>query len=205
MSFSNMYRPSTYSDLVFSSQLTARIVKQYADCKRSGHLILSGPHGTGKSTIARIIQKDRQVFQGVQIESYAVNGSLLNAKYEAILLGQLNIWLGHSEKMPCWIIEEADCIPKAYRAGFQQFLDDWSHLAFAIMTTNHLKSIPSGIRSRSENCDVQCMPAGYWLPHLRTYLASINVSYSNQTLLSLLRKKGNAIRDAEKLADTLTP
>ncbi len=205
MSFSNMYRPSTYSGLVFSSPLTAKIVKQYVDCNRSGHLILSGPHGTGKSTIAKIIQKDRQVFQGVQIESYAVNGSLLNAKYEAILLGQLNIWLMNGEKMPCWIIEEADCIPKAYRAGFQQFLDDHKHHAFAIMTTNHLKSIPSGIRDRSQKCDVQCMPSGYWLSQLKIYLASKNVSHTDKKLSSLLSKTGNSIRDVENLADTLTP
>jgi replication-associated recombination protein RarA len=205
MSFSQMYRPVGLRDLVFSSKVTAAIVQQYATSKRSGALILHGPHGTAKSTTAKIVHSERQVLQGIPPNRFVVNGSALGKSMESQMIGYLNAQLSNGEKMPCWLIDEIDETPKTYQARFQQFLDDHRHLAFAIMTTNHLSKVPSGLQSRAQICEMDYMPAGYWLPHLKSYLKSKGANKGQATLALLLSKSGPSIRDVEQLADTLAP
>ena len=57
MDFMKKYAPKTLTDLVFVDDATKRRIEHYAMGQRSGNIVLHGPHGTAKSTTARMISE----------------------------------------------------------------------------------------------------------------------------------------------------
>ena len=49
------YKATTLNDCVFANQTIQNRIQAYASGNLKGHLILHGPNGTGKSTIADLL------------------------------------------------------------------------------------------------------------------------------------------------------
>lgn len=59
MKFADKHAPTSFDDLVIEKDNIRRRIKQYADGKRTDHMVLHGPIGTGKSSAAHVIMVER--------------------------------------------------------------------------------------------------------------------------------------------------
>lgn len=58
MSFQQNHEPTCFNDLVFHDLAVKQLLREYAQGKRTEHLILHGSFGSGKSSAARMIRKE---------------------------------------------------------------------------------------------------------------------------------------------------
>jgi replication-associated recombination protein RarA len=110
-----------------------------------GNIILEGGYGSGKSTIAAIIAKERLVHTA---SVYELNGEAWREDTLASLRGTFNLARLCGEA-PIVIINEVDRL-KDKQFELRDFLDEHTQRLLVIMTTNHLANIDGSIVDRSD-------------------------------------------------------
>jgi replication-associated recombination protein RarA len=56
--FGNTYEPTTFDELIFEDDNTRKTLAEYAAGRRAGGILLHGPYGSAKSTVARMIANE---------------------------------------------------------------------------------------------------------------------------------------------------
>ena len=138
--------PQCFADLVFAEDYTKQDLYDYVQYPQlCGNIILEGGYGSGKSTIAAIIAKERL---GNTASVYELNGATWDEDTLLTLRGTFNL-AKLSEEIAVIIINEVDRLKdKQYK--LRDFLDEYSQRLLVIMTTNHLANIDGSIIDRSD-------------------------------------------------------
>lgn len=138
--------PQTFADLAFADDYTKQDLYDYVQhSKLCGNIILEGGYGSGKSTIAAIIAKERL---GSTPSVYELNGEAWTDDTLKTLRGTFN--LGRfCDDVPIIIINEVDRL-KEQQYKLRDFLDDHTQRMLVIMTTNHLSNIDGSVVDRSD-------------------------------------------------------
>ncbi|ARU02785.1 AAA family ATPase [Yoonia vestfoldensis] len=138
--------PQTFSDLVFADEYTRQDLYDYVQYPQMcGNIILEGAYGSGKSTIAAIIAKERL---GSTPSVYELNGDAWTDDTLKTLCGTFNL-ARTCEEIPIVIINEVDRL-KDKQYVLRDFLDEHTQRLLVIMTTNHLSNIDGSIVDRSD-------------------------------------------------------
>lgn len=161
------YRPETLSDCI----LPDAIRKQVDGMIKNGfpHLLLSGPAGTGKTTLAHIICNELDasyiMFNG---SSGELNIDALRNRIEDF--GQVGSLTGNKNSTKFIIIDEADGLSAAIQGALRNVMEKFRTVRF-ILTCNYPDKVIDPIHSR---CSM------------------INYSFDKETLNSMVR--GFAVR-----------
>jgi replication-associated recombination protein RarA len=138
--------PQTFADLVFADDYTKQDLFDYVQYPQlCGNIILEGGYGSGKSTIAAIIAKERL---GSTPSVYELNGEAWADDTMKVLRGTFNL-ARIIEEVPVVIINEVDRL-KSKQYELRDFLDEHIQRLLVIMTTNHLSNIDGSIVDRSD-------------------------------------------------------
>ena len=149
------YAPQKLNEVIYPSIAVERRINAYANKDLEGHILLWGPNGTSKTTIANLLP-------------YAIDGesAIVENKHFDEILSQKNIkdYLSNACSMNQWV----QGTPKFYMV-FQEFdnnssklhklwsaMDDLGDRLMVIITTNEPMSIHKSVRDR---CDLINMPA----------------------------------------------
>ncbi len=138
--------PQTFADLAFADDYTRQDLLDYVQYPQMcGNIILEGGYGSGKSTIAAIIAKERL---GSSHLVFELNGEAWREDTLASLRGTFNL-ARVCDEAPIVIINEVDRLKdKQYK--LRDFLDEHTQRLLVIMTTNHLPNIDGSIVDRSD-------------------------------------------------------
>ena len=138
--------PKCFADLAFADNYTRQDLYDYVQYPQMcGNIILEGGYGSGKSTIAAIIAKERL---GNTASVYELNGEAWDDDTLSTLRGTFNL-ARVSEQVAVVIINEVDRLKdKQYK--LRDFLDEHTQRLLVIMTTNHLANIDGSIVDRSD-------------------------------------------------------
>ncbi len=149
------YAPINLNEVLYPSMAVERRIKAYASKSLEGHILLHGPNGTSKTTIANLLP-------------YAIDGqhAVIEDKDFEDVLGQKNLkdYLHNACTINQWSVNE----PKFYMV-FHEFdnnssklhklwtaMDDLGDMLMVIITTNEPTNIHKSVRDR---CDVINLPA----------------------------------------------
>lgn len=149
------YAPQNLSEVLYPNTAVERRIKAYASKGLEGHILLHGPNGTSKTTIANLLP-------------YAIDGqyAVIEDKDFEDILGQKNLkeYLRNACSINQWSVNE----PKFYMV-FHEFdnnssklhklwtaMDDLGDMLMVIITTNEPTNIHPSVRDR---CDVIGLPA----------------------------------------------
>ena len=147
------YAPNDLDELIYQNIGVERRVKGYASKQLEGHIILHGPNGTGKTTLANLLVKQignqNPEVERKEADEFLAQPDLKKSLKQASAYAAMTT----SEKF-FLILNEFDYSKKNLNK-FWTALDACGSGVMAIITTNQPMDVHPSIRSR---CDVIEMP-----------------------------------------------
>ena len=138
--------PTCFKDIAFADDYTREDLADYANNPNlAGNIILEGGYGSGKSTIAQIIAKERG---GGSLSVFEFNGEAWSEDTLSIIENTY-AWATTNGDIAVVIINEVDRL-KDKQFKLRDFLDARANKLLVIMTTNHLANIDGSIVDRSD-------------------------------------------------------
>jgi DNA polymerase III delta prime subunit len=143
------YRPQTVADCVLPDQLK-KTFQQFVDQGNIPNLLLSGPPGTGKTTVAKAMCNE------LGCDFLVINGSL-NAGIDTLRTEIKNFastvsFLG-SRKIV--ILDEADYLSGQVQAALRNFMEEFSKNCGFVLTCNFKNRIIEPLHSRCSIIDLK--------------------------------------------------
>ena len=178
------YTPTSLNDVVIPSMATANRLNGYASGGLTGHIILYGPNGTGKSTVAHLlptaISGEDAFVEPKSLEELLamkdLKGYLKQTAHVAQVMNGSKYFL---------VYDEADAI-KGNFAKFWTSVDYCRSDVMMIFTTNNPMSIPASIRSRSDEIAFPALAPQQFLPRAQFMLQAEGVNLPNAQVLHYL-------------------
>lgn len=175
--FVQKYAPKNLADVVFSDPFAKAQIKQYADGLTLRPLLLHGPYGTGKSTIAELLPF-AMVHNFQASDSKWLVGDVRKdfvSKITSIQNFTSNMSL-NSAGLKVIVIDEFDNMDPSLQRSLKGHLDRFSNYLLFIFTTNNLKKVDGGIRSRCLRLHIGKAAPAVWLPRMRKILKAEKVT-----------------------------
>jgi DNA polymerase III delta prime subunit len=149
------YAPKTLAQFVFATPELKDQIERYASGCSMSPLVLYGPHGTGKSTLAKLIP---EAIDGKKVFVNKVKASSLNSEKEVLdkfTRHQTfdNFFVHEGQSRNYTVIEEVNFEAKA-KDAFRVVSDQMQSTDLFIFTTNNLSKIDSGLISRASRIEV---------------------------------------------------
>lgn len=178
------YAPKSLHEVVYPNAATENRISGYATGGLDGHIILWGPNGTGKTTVAQLLPNviaNGQAF----VESKSLD-DLLKMNDLKVFLRQSthNSRLFYSSKY-FLVYDEADTA-KGNLAKFWTAVDSCGSDVMVIFTTNNPMAIPASIRSRSDEIAFPALLPQQFLPRAQHMLNAENIQLPNVQVLHYL-------------------
>ena len=213
------YRPQTFDEVVKQGHIT-RTLKNAISAGRVAHAILfSGPRGTGKTTVARILAKAmnckdgpvpvpcnqcsscKEITAGNAADVFEIDGASNNS------VDQIRDLRGNVKYMPAhslykiYIIDEVHMLSiAAFNALLKTLEEPPSHVMFIFATTEPRK-IPITILSRCQRHDFRRIDVESISEHMEKICKKEDVEINPKSLGLIAREANGSMRDGLSLLD----
>lgn len=142
------YRPTTLEDIILTDELKDKF-KEYVDQKYIPHMLLNGPPGIGKTTIAKILAK------GITEDYLFVCASDQNSVED--IRGKVKGFcatMGFS-KYKVVILDECDAISLNGQMMLRNLLEEFHETCRFILTCNLGERVLDAVKSRCQSFDLE--------------------------------------------------
>ena len=215
------YRPQTFEDVVGQEHVT-RTLKNAISGGRVAHAILfSGPRGTGKTTIARIMAKAMNcesgptptpcntcracmdITAGRGVDVFEIDGASNNSVDQVRELRDNSRYMPAHSRYKIYIIDEVHMLSiAAFNALLKTLEEPPAHVMFFFATTEAHK-IPITILSRCQRHDLRRIDLAAISQQMESLCRQESVSISAGNLWAIARESGGSMRDALSLLDQI--
>lgn len=178
------YRPTTFDHLIGQDAAVASIEEALKKATRPHAFLLTGPSGCGKTTIARIIARELQASDVVEVD--AASNSGVEAMREIVAASRYQGFGKTPNK--AIIIDECHALSKsAWQAMLKPIEEPPAHVFFFLCTTEAGK-VPETIRTRCHSYDLK----PYRYDDLMDLLERVDAAEKLNTPDSILKLVGRA-------------
>jgi replication factor C small subunit len=141
------YRPQSLDEYVwFSAEAKKRLTDWLRDPSNMPHLILEGPYGTGKTTLAMLVAKELSLDRS----DYLFIDTNKHSGVEAIREDVTNFCeLGGWSGLKVVVIDEADGLSLPAQEKLRTVINNYGDYVRFIFTCNKIRGINDGLKSRS--------------------------------------------------------
>ena len=201
MSINKQTAPQTVDDLVIENPNTRARIEDYASGLRTGHMLMHGPKGTGKSSTAEVIVKSR-----VDPEQYAMakpyEGSKMTSSDLDLVIQDWN-WQRIGCDFPVTVINEVDLLSPAALERLKSLMDEKSHLGQIIATTNHMHKLSAPLRDRFDIIEMPAISPEAFQSPIRQMLQAHGVAVHETQLHEMLATTNGSWRSALSVGEDL--
>ncbi|MFW5989756.1 MAG: DNA polymerase III subunit gamma/tau, partial [Desulfosudaceae bacterium] len=213
------YRPQTFADVIQQEAVTRTLSNAIASDRVAHAVLFTGPRGTGKTTIARILAKAmncekgpspvpcnqcrscREITAGNAADVFEIDGASNNSVDQVReLRGNIRFMPAHSP-YKIYIIDEVHMLSTpAFNALLKTLEEPPAHVMFFFATTEPHK-IPATILSRCQRHDLTYVGLDALVDHLDKVCQQEGCRIDPAGLELIARQAGGSVRDALSLLD----
>ncbi len=186
MKTENKYAPTNLNEVIYPSTAVALRIKAYAAGQLEGHVMLHGPNGTGKTTVAKLLA---QSIGGAdaQLESKDMDELLGMTKLKDHMKAACSMARLTTSGKHFIVFNEFDTVKKGV-SKFWTALDACGDSVMAVITTNNPMSIDRAIRSRFDMIEMAGIPAVQALQRVQYALKAEGLSLPDAQVLHYLKQ-----------------
>ena len=185
------YRPQTIDECILPAGIK-KTFKQFVEKGEVPNLLLSGPPGCGKTTVAKALCHE------LGVDYYVINGSDEGRFLDTVRTNAKNfastVSLSSDSKHKVIIIDEADNTTPDVQLCLRAFTEEFIGNCRFIFTCNYKNKIISPLHSRCAVIDFAIKGkerqevAGLFFKRLQEILAAESIEYDNKVLVELIQK-----------------
>jgi DNA polymerase-3 subunit gamma/tau len=213
------YRPQTFADVLEQDHVTRTLVNAIAAGRVAHAILFSGPRGTGKTTVARILAKAlncqgtgpvapcndcrscREITAGNAADVYEIDGASNNSVDQVRDLRENVKYTPAHSRYKIYIIDEVHMLSTpAFNALLKTLEEPPAHVLFMFATTEPHK-IPVTILSRCQRYDFRRVRLSSIVAHLAAICGREGVEIAPESLELIARESGGSVRDSLSLLD----
>jgi replication factor C small subunit len=193
------YRPQTLDGYVFTDPTQREQIEHFVREKSIPHLMFTGPAGTGKTTLAKILVNSLNIdpYDFLQVNASRDNGvDFLKSKIEGFVstlpFGDLKIVL----------LDEADYLSHNAQAILRGLMETYQSQARFILTANLAHKIIGPLKSRCQQIIIDKTDQTEFTSRAATVLITESVEFDLDTLDSYVKATYPDLRSCLKLLQT---
>ena len=179
------YRPTKVDGYVFTDVAVREQIEQWIKEGGCPHLLLHGPAGTGKTTLAKLLVHELQIdgYDFLQVNASRDNGvDFLKSKIEGFVS---TMPFGHLKIV---LLDEADSLPLMTQSALRTDMETYSQTVRFILTCNYPEKIMPAIReSRCHHVHISKPDKTEYTARAATVLVNEGVEFDLDTLDSYVR------------------
>jgi len=223
LAFALKYRPQNFSEVVGQEHVVVSLENAIASGRVHHAYLFSGPRGVGKTSLARILAKSLNCFQGPtstpcgkcpscieitkgqSLDIIEIDGAS-NRGIDDIRTLRENVKLSAANsRYKIYIVDEVHMLTQeAFNALLKTLEEPPAHVKFIFATTHPHKVLPT-ILSRCQKFQFNLISLEKIVSKLQRIATAEKVKIKENLLYTIGRAAGGSIRDAESLLDQLTP
>jgi len=179
--FVEKYRPKNLEDVVLPDNYK-KIFKKFLDEKEIPHLLLHGPAGSGKSTMARILVDN---ITPDRADCLVLNGS--SSTGVDVVRGHIEDFLktpsfGGGSSIKIIFIDEFDYMSANAQAALRGITEKYHESGRFIFTCNYLTKIIDPLQSRCQMFEFRKLPLDYIFEYCKNILNKEEIKYDEVSL-----------------------
>ena len=213
------YRPQTFGEVVKQEHITRTLTHAISSGRVAHAILFSGPRGTGKTTVARILAKSmnckkgpapvpcndcrscREITSGNGADVFEIDGASNNSVDQIRDLRENVKYMPAHSPYKIYIIDEVHMLSiAAFNALLKTLEEPPSHVLFFFATTEPRK-IPITILSRCQRHDFRRIDIESIAAHMQNICAKESIDIDVESLALIARAANGSMRDGLSLLD----
>ncbi len=213
------WRPEVFGSVVAQEYIVQTLQNAIRVERVAQAYLFSGPRGTGKTTMARLLAKAlnceggptpdpcgecdacRAIAGGKSLDVLEIDGASNRGIDEIRQLREEVGYAASKGKRKVYIIDEVHMLtPEAFNALLKTLEEPPPHVVFVFATTAPNR-VPETILSRCQRYNFRRIPTEHIVAQLRTVLKAEGLEAEEEALFLVARKADGALRDALSLLD----
>lgn len=213
------YRPQTFDDVVDQAHITDTLINAISMDRVAHAILFTGPRGTGKTTVARILAKAmncsdgpipapcnscrscREITSGGAVDVFEIDGASNNSVDQIRELRENVKYMPAHSSYKIYIIDEVHMLSTAaFNALLKTLEEPPAHVMFVFATTEPSK-IPVTILSRCQRYDFRRIDTESISKHMAELCTHEDIALSEESLGLIAREAGGSMRDGLSLLD----
>jgi len=202
MSLYHDYRPVKFSEIIGNEATIKTIQNKIHGTDPPKAIILHGPRGCGKTTVARIISEelgcDTKSLDYVELDAVQTGG--IDTARE---IRQNMHYLPNNSKCRVWVIDEAQDSSSKFQAGLLKALESGPDHCYFILCTTDLNKIISTVKSRCTQWKFNLLDDSKIEQLLNWVIKSEERKFEKDVIEEIIKEAEGCPREALVILDTI--